>query len=51
MHKAPRLSQRDEGLSRANDDDGLDYLFCGKPRSTPRKRGSGQRAMTFLLRV
>ena len=27
------------------------YLFCGKPRSTPRKRGSGQRAVTTLLRV
>jgi hypothetical protein len=27
------------------------YLFCGKPRSTPRKRGSGQRPITTVLRV
>ncbi len=25
--------------------------FCGNPRSTPRKRGSGQRAVTTLPRV
>ena len=27
------------------------YLFWGKPRSTPRWRGSGQRAVTTLPRV